>query len=131
VLVTGEPGMGKTALSNQLSEYATSHGGRVLVGHCYEEGFLWQALGQLAGRTRGAGARSISTDHLALLDGDIDLAARLALGYVARAQEAGRFGGGPTCARERRGRSCRCCSSAGPLTRWQRPTDSVRSLSRS
>ncbi len=40
VLIAGEPGIGKTALSEQLCAYATHHGARVLRGHCYEEGSL-------------------------------------------------------------------------------------------
>src|SRR5205814_852563 len=39
-MVVGEPGIGKTALCEQLATYATVRGGRVLVGHCYEEGSL-------------------------------------------------------------------------------------------
>jgi archaellum biogenesis ATPase FlaH len=40
MMVMGEPGIGKTALCEQLSTYATLRGGRTLVGHCYEEGSL-------------------------------------------------------------------------------------------
>jgi predicted ATPase len=40
VMVVGEPGIGKTTLTEQLSTYAALRGGRVLVGHCYEEGSL-------------------------------------------------------------------------------------------
>jgi tetratricopeptide (TPR) repeat protein len=40
VMVTGEPGIGKTALCEQLSTYVTLRGGRTLVGHCYEAGSL-------------------------------------------------------------------------------------------
>jgi len=40
MMVTGEPGIGKTALCEQLSTYATLRGGRTLVGHCYEAGSL-------------------------------------------------------------------------------------------
>ncbi len=39
-MVVGEPGIGKTALCEQLSTYATLRGGKALVGHCYEEGSL-------------------------------------------------------------------------------------------
>jgi tetratricopeptide (TPR) repeat protein len=39
-MVTGEPGIGKTALCEQLSTYVTLRGGRTLVGHCYEAGSL-------------------------------------------------------------------------------------------
>jgi predicted ATPase len=38
--VLGEPGIGKTALCEQVALYAGSCGGRVLVGHCYEEASL-------------------------------------------------------------------------------------------
>lgn len=37
-MVVGEPGIGKTALCEQLATYAALRGGRTLVGHCYEEG---------------------------------------------------------------------------------------------
>jgi tetratricopeptide (TPR) repeat protein len=40
VMVVGEPGIGKTAICEQLSTYVTLRGGRTLVGHCYEEGSL-------------------------------------------------------------------------------------------
>jgi len=40
MMVTGEPGIGKTALCEQLATYATLRGGRTLVGHCYEKGSL-------------------------------------------------------------------------------------------
>jgi broad-specificity NMP kinase len=39
-MVVGEPGIGKTALCEQLSTYASLRGGQTLVGHCYEEGSL-------------------------------------------------------------------------------------------
>jgi hypothetical protein len=40
MMVTGEPGIGKTAICEQLSTYVTLRGGRTLVGHCYEKGSL-------------------------------------------------------------------------------------------
>jgi len=40
IMVVGEPGIGKTALCEQLSTYVTLRGGETLVGHCYEEGSL-------------------------------------------------------------------------------------------
>jgi tetratricopeptide (TPR) repeat protein len=40
MMVMGEPGIGKTALCEQLATYVTLRGGRTLVGHCYEEGSL-------------------------------------------------------------------------------------------
>jgi tetratricopeptide (TPR) repeat protein len=40
LIVVGEPGIGKTALCEQLSTYVTLRGGKTLVGHCYEEGSL-------------------------------------------------------------------------------------------
>ncbi|HEY3115341.1 MAG TPA: AAA family ATPase, partial [Chloroflexota bacterium] len=40
VAVVGEPGIGKTALCEQLATYAAVRGGKTLVGHCYEEGSL-------------------------------------------------------------------------------------------
>ncbi|HEY8691477.1 MAG TPA: AAA family ATPase, partial [Chloroflexota bacterium] len=39
-MVVGEPGIGKTSLTEQLATYATLRGGKTLVGHCYEEGSL-------------------------------------------------------------------------------------------
>jgi len=39
-VVVGEPGIGKTSLTEQLATYATIRGGKTLVGHCYEEGSL-------------------------------------------------------------------------------------------
>jgi len=38
VMVVGEPGIGKTALCEQLATYVALRGGKALVGHCYEEG---------------------------------------------------------------------------------------------
>ncbi|HEY31751.1 MAG TPA: protein kinase [Dehalococcoidia bacterium] len=40
MMVVGEPGIGKTALCEQLATYVTLRGGKTLVGHCYEEGSL-------------------------------------------------------------------------------------------
>src|SRR5207248_9649549 len=40
VMVVGEPGIGKTALCEQLATYVALRGGRTLVGHSYEEGSL-------------------------------------------------------------------------------------------
>jgi hypothetical protein len=40
VMIAGEPGIGKTAICEQLSTYAISRGGKTLWGHCYEEGSL-------------------------------------------------------------------------------------------
>ena len=40
MMVVGEPGIGKTAICEQLSTFATIRGGKPLVGHCYEEGSL-------------------------------------------------------------------------------------------
>jgi hypothetical protein len=39
-MVVGEPGIGKTALCEQLSTYVAVRGGKTLVGHSYEEGSL-------------------------------------------------------------------------------------------
>ena len=39
-MVVGEPGIGKTALCEQLATYVTLRGGTTLTGHCYEEGSL-------------------------------------------------------------------------------------------
>ena len=40
MMVVGEPGIGKTALCEQLSTFVTLRGGKTLWGHCYEEGSL-------------------------------------------------------------------------------------------
>ncbi|HEY33405.1 MAG TPA: AAA family ATPase [Dehalococcoidia bacterium] len=40
VMVVGEPGIGKTALWEQLSAYVVTRSGKTVVGHCYEEGSL-------------------------------------------------------------------------------------------
>jgi eukaryotic-like serine/threonine-protein kinase len=40
LMVVGEPGIGKTAVTEQLGNYVSLRNGRVLVGHCYEEGSL-------------------------------------------------------------------------------------------
>ena len=40
MMVVGEPGIGKTAITEQLATYAALRGGKTLVGHCYEEGSL-------------------------------------------------------------------------------------------
>ncbi len=40
MMVVGEPGIGKTALCEQLATYAKLRGGKPLLGHCYEEGSL-------------------------------------------------------------------------------------------
>jgi tetratricopeptide (TPR) repeat protein len=40
VMVVGEPGIGKTAICEQLATYVQLRGGKTLVGHCYEEGSL-------------------------------------------------------------------------------------------
>ncbi|MSQ15368.1 MAG: hypothetical protein EXR50_05850, partial [Dehalococcoidia bacterium] len=39
-MVVGEPGIGKTAICEQLTTYVSLRGGRTLLGHCYEEGSL-------------------------------------------------------------------------------------------
>jgi predicted ATPase len=38
IAVAGEPGIGKTALCEQLAHYVEEHLGRTLVGHCYADG---------------------------------------------------------------------------------------------
>ena len=40
VMVVGEPGIGKTALCQQLETYASLRGGKTLFGHCYEDDSL-------------------------------------------------------------------------------------------
>ena len=39
-MVVGEPGIGKTTITEQLLTYVAMRGGTSLVGHCYEEGSL-------------------------------------------------------------------------------------------
>jgi hypothetical protein len=38
IMVVGEPGIGKTAVTEQLGTYVAMRGGKALTGHCYEEG---------------------------------------------------------------------------------------------
>jgi DNA-binding CsgD family transcriptional regulator len=38
ILLVGEPGIGKTALSDQLCRFVSASGGLPVVGHCYDEG---------------------------------------------------------------------------------------------
>jgi predicted ATPase len=38
IMLVGEPGIGKTALCDRLARLVSTAGGKVLVGHCYEEG---------------------------------------------------------------------------------------------
>jgi predicted ATPase len=40
VAVLGEPGIGKTTLCERAVDYASSRGGRVLTGRCYEQSQL-------------------------------------------------------------------------------------------
>jgi tetratricopeptide (TPR) repeat protein len=40
MMVVGEPGIGKTAICDQLKTFVTLRGGKTLLGHCYEEGSL-------------------------------------------------------------------------------------------
>ena len=40
LMVVGEPGIGKTAICEQLATYVQLRGGSTLVGHCYAEGSL-------------------------------------------------------------------------------------------
>ena len=40
MMVVGEPGIGKTAICEQLATFVTLRGGKTLWGHCYEEGSL-------------------------------------------------------------------------------------------
>jgi eukaryotic-like serine/threonine-protein kinase len=40
MMVVGEPGIGKTAVCEQLATFVTLRGGKTLWGHCYEEGSL-------------------------------------------------------------------------------------------
>ncbi|MGI8554379.1 MAG: ATP-binding protein, partial [Dehalococcoidia bacterium] len=40
IMVVGEPGIGKTALCEQLAVHVATRGGRTLAGHCYEAGSL-------------------------------------------------------------------------------------------
>jgi serine/threonine protein kinase/class 3 adenylate cyclase len=40
LMIVGEPGIGKTTITEQLATYVGMRGGRSLTGHCYEEGSL-------------------------------------------------------------------------------------------
>jgi serine/threonine protein kinase/class 3 adenylate cyclase len=40
LMIVGEPGIGKTTITEQLATYVGMRGGTSLVGHCYEEGSL-------------------------------------------------------------------------------------------
>jgi class 3 adenylate cyclase len=40
IMVVGEPGIGKTTITEQLATYVGMRGGKSLTGHCYEEGSL-------------------------------------------------------------------------------------------
>ena len=40
LMIVGEPGIGKTALCEQLMNYVATKGGMTLIGQCYEEGSL-------------------------------------------------------------------------------------------
>ena len=40
IMISGEPGIGKTAICEQLSNFVTLRGGITFWGHCYEEGSL-------------------------------------------------------------------------------------------
>jgi serine/threonine protein kinase/class 3 adenylate cyclase len=40
VMIVGEPGIGKTTITEQLATYVGMRGGKSLTGHCYEEGSL-------------------------------------------------------------------------------------------
>ena len=40
LMIVGEPGIGKTTITDQLATYVGMRGGKSLVGHCYEEGSL-------------------------------------------------------------------------------------------
>jgi len=40
LMIVGEPGIGKTTVTEQLATYVGMRGGKSLVGHCYEEGSL-------------------------------------------------------------------------------------------
>ncbi len=40
IMVAGEPGIGKTSITEQIATYVSMRGGTTLFGHCYEEGSL-------------------------------------------------------------------------------------------
>ena len=88
-MVVGEPGIGKTALCEQLATYVAIRGGRVLRGNCYEEGSL--SLPYLA---------FVEALRSYVLARDPD-ALRSELGTSARLRRAHRVGG----ARPRPGRA--------------------------
>jgi predicted ATPase len=69
-MVVGEPGIGKTALCEQVARYALQRGGSVLIGHCYEAGsrslpylpFVEALRGYVARRDLTALAVEVGTD---------------------------------------------------------------------
>ncbi len=61
VLVSGEPGIGKTALVSALARQAHAQGARVLYGHCDEDlGVVYQPFGEALGGLVAAGPRDLA-----------------------------------------------------------------------
>ena len=110
VMVVGEPGIGKTALCEQLATYATLRGGKTLVGHCYEEGSLSlpylpfvEAMRSLRAGPRAGGAA-----------GGAGLGAADVARIVSEVRE--RLGGRAAPARRRRRRTAGGCCRPSPAS---------------
>jgi tetratricopeptide (TPR) repeat protein len=74
-MVVGEPGIGKTALCEQLATYVSLRNGRALVGHCYEEGpFSLPYLAFVEALRTYAQARDVSELKKELGTGGADVA---------------------------------------------------------
>jgi tetratricopeptide (TPR) repeat protein len=74
-MVVGEPGIGKTALCEQLATYVSLRNGRALVGHCYEEGpFSLPYLAFIEALRTYAQSRDVSELKKELGTGAVDVA---------------------------------------------------------
>ena len=131
VLVTGEPGIGKTRLMSELARVGSERGVRVVTGRCWEEGgappyWPWlQVIRALGGDLEELVVRTGSTGGPAL-DADRGDAGRRAAAPVRRGGRLPDRGLHPsarsssswtTCTR---GTSPRCCCCASWETRWPR-----------
>jgi eukaryotic-like serine/threonine-protein kinase len=101
LMVVGEPGIGKTALTEQLGTYVSLRNGRVLVGHCYEEGSLSLPYLAFVEALRSyAQARDVS--HLRK---ELGTGARSVARIVSEVRERLKIEPGPQVNRRRRGTS--------------------------
>lgn len=65
-MVIGEPGIGKTAVCEQLATYVSMRGGLTLVGHCYKGGSLSLPYLAFIEAMRSYGSAFRRPDHLTL-----------------------------------------------------------------